>query len=97
MRRDGDDLTVADGVVFPIISALSQFVRQDKSGTWILDVPSVFDEADMIDAARDQLSAHSGNPMLMGRNAAVYETLALLPKMIIRLTGRMKNQLAARN
>jgi hypothetical protein len=44
----------------------------------------------MIDAARDQLSAHNGSPMLMGRNPTVYDTLLLLPKMVIRLTERMQ-------
>jgi hypothetical protein len=39
--------------------------------------------------AREQLSGHDGNPMLMGRDAAVYDTLALIPKMVLRLAKRV--------
>jgi hypothetical protein len=52
IRRTKTGYTVADGVIFPILSAMSLFVRKDAST-----------------AARDQLSAHDGNPMNMGRNA----------------------------
>ena len=68
----------------------SDLVSKDPtSDRWHLSIPSIFDEDEMIEAARDQLSAHNGNPMHMGRNVAVYETLTLLPKMVLRLTGRV--------
>ena len=35
----------------------------------------------MVEAARDQLTAHKGNPMLMGRNGAVYEAMTMLTLM----------------
>ena len=91
IRRDDDGgYTVADGVIFPIISALSHFVKKDRSDTWALDIPPVFDDAEMIEAARDQLSSYDANPMYMGRTAAVYESLSLLPKMVNRLAGRIR-------
>ena len=90
VRRNDDGLTVADGVIFPILAAMSHFVTpHTTSGRWHLTIPEIFDDGEMIDAARDQLSAHDGNPMLMGRDVAVYDALALLPKMVIRLNSRM--------
>jgi len=35
----------------------------------VFEVPEMFEEQDMIEAAADQLTAHKGNPMLMERNA----------------------------
>ncbi len=91
VRRTANGLTVADGVIFPIISAMSYFVNDEKNGRWRLQIPKIFDENEMLDAARDQLSAHDGNPMLMGRNAAVYEALSLLPKMVLRVSNRVSS------
>jgi hypothetical protein len=91
VRRKDGSLTVADGVIFPILSAMSQFVvLSSKTGRWTLDIPTFFEDEEMIEAAREQLSGHDGNPMLMGRDAAVYETLALIPKMVLRLAKRVR-------
>ena len=90
VRAEGE-VTVSDGVVFPILAAMSQFVIFDKSNKcWRLDVPGIFDEEEMIDAARDQLTSHQGSPMLMGRDASVYDTLSVLPRMVLRFTGRIE-------
>jgi hypothetical protein len=54
--KDGS-LTVADGVIFPILSAMSQFVvLSPKTGRWTLDVPAFFEDEEMIEAAREQLA-----------------------------------------
>jgi hypothetical protein len=88
--REEGEITVSDGVLFPILSAMSHFVTYNKTKKcWELDVPDIFDAEEMIEAARDQLSSHQGSPMLMGRDASVYDTLGLLPKMVLRLTGRI--------
>ena len=89
VMRSESDLTVSDGVIFPILAAMSYFVDKVK-GKWIVNVPAFFDEEEMIDAARDQLTGHSGSPMLMGRDSTVYDTLAALPKMVLRLTERLQ-------
>lgn len=92
VTRTETELTVSDGVVFfPILAAMSYFVDRGKR-KWALSAPSFFDEEEMIEAARDQLSAHDGSPMLMGRDAAVYDTLSLLPKMVLRLTERLQSR-----
>lgn len=95
VRRTKDGYTVADGVVFPIIAAMAQFVAKNASGKFGLLIPGVFDEKDIIDAARDQLTAHQGNPMAMGRNAAVYEALTMLTRMVNRVSGRLSTSTAA--
>lgn len=90
IRRNDEGHVVADGVIFPILAAMSYFVVENtKTGKWKLKVPSIFDEIEMLDAARDQLSTHKGNPMHMGRDAGVYEALSLLPKMVMRLSSRV--------
>ena len=88
VTRTETELTVSDGVIFPILAAMSHFVDRSKR-KWTVNAPTFFDEEEMIAAARDQLSAHDGSPMLMGRDATVYDTLSLLPKMVLRLTERL--------
>jgi hypothetical protein len=90
VRRTAAGFTVADGVIFPIIAAMSHFVLHQE-GRWTLRIPNLFDEAEMIDAAREQLSAHDGNPMLMGRDAAAYVALSRLPKMVLRVSTRVSH------
>ena len=80
--RDEGEHTVADGIVFPILSALSLFV-QKKKGQWTLDVPRIFRDEMMIDAALSQLRVTCGSKVyLMGRSAGVYESLRLIPAMV---------------
>jgi len=78
---DGAVKEIADGIVFPILSALSKFVKQGKGGRWKILYPRFFRDEDMLIAARRQLSACDGRPMLMGRSAAAYEALMMLTEM----------------
>jgi hypothetical protein len=90
VQRDGKTLTVSDGVIFPILSAMSLFVTKDaKSGRFGLSVPSFFDEGEMVLAARDQLTGHKGDPMMMGRNPAAYEALGTLARVVLRFAERV--------
>lgn len=96
IRRTEDGYTVADGVIFPILSAMSLFIEKDKAtGRYRLNMPAVFEEKDMIEAARDQLSAHKGNPMTMGRDAGVYDAMTMLSRMVLRVSDRMSGSTAA--
>jgi AIPR protein len=81
---DGYIKEISDGIVFPILSALSRFVKQGKNGRWKLSYPKVFEDADMLAAARRQLSQCGGRPMLMGRSGAAYEGLLTLTEMAVR-------------
>jgi hypothetical protein len=79
-RKDGATI-VPDGILFPVLAALSNFVRKTKHGKWIIDVPSVFDDEYLLSAAVRQLRQHQGKPMLMGRSGPAYEGLMLLTEM----------------
>jgi hypothetical protein len=81
--EDGTIKEVSDGIVFPILSALSRFVKIQK-GHWRLIYPKVFQDEDMLIAARRQLTQCGGRPMLMGRSGAAYEALILLTEMAER-------------
>ena len=84
---DGVIREISDGIVFPILSALSKFVRHQK-GHWRIIYPSVFKDEDMLIAARRQLMQCDGRPMLMGRSGAAYEALMTLTEMAERYSQR---------
>ncbi len=79
---------IADGIVFPILSALSRFVKLNKSHRWRIDYPKVFMDDDMLIAARRQLKHCDGRPMLMGRSGAAYEALMILTEMAERYSAQ---------
>ena len=69
---------------------MSLFIEKDPgTGKCHFHIPQVFEEQDMVEAARDQLTAHKGNPMLMGRNAAVYDAMTMLTRMVLRVSDRL--------
>lgn len=67
---------VAPGILFPIMSALSAFVRNEK-GRWILDKPDLFKEEELIRRAVQQFRALSREVALMGRSEAAYDALSI--------------------
>ena len=85
---DGYIREISDGIVFPILSALSRFVKQNKAGYWRVAYPRVFADEDMLIAARRQLSSCGGRPMLMGRSASAYEGLMTLTEMAVRYSEK---------
>jgi hypothetical protein len=85
---DGYIREISDGIVFPILSALSRFVKQNKAGHWRVAYPRVFADEDMLIAARRQLSSCGGRPMLMGRSASAYEGLMTLTEMAVRYSEK---------
>lgn len=86
--EDGAIKEVADGIVFPILSALSRFVTKSR-GKWKLVTPTFFQDEDMILAARRQLSQCGGRPMLMGRSGSAYEGLMTLTEMAQRYAAKV--------
>jgi hypothetical protein len=83
-RKPNQEITIADGLVFPIISALSLFVRR-KDGHWILTKPNVFNDEDLIEAAVEQFrEGCNSDPVVMGRSAGAYQSLMLVPRMSLR-------------
>jgi hypothetical protein len=91
---DGIIKEISDGIVFPILSALSRFVKKRKGlipkGTplWRIVYPKVFHDEDMLIAARRQLTQCGGRPMLMGRSGGAYEALMTLAEMAERYSDQ---------
>ena len=83
---DGEIVDVPDGIIFPIISALSAFVKKTASG-WTINVPSSFDEKELIEAAAQlYMEVANHNPQTMGKSKACYSQLYLLTNIYARLT-----------
>jgi hypothetical protein len=90
---DGIIKDISDGIVFPILSALSRFVKRKgpiPKGTplWRIVYPKVFHDEDMLIAARRQLTQCGGRPMLMGRSGGAYEALMTLAEMAERYSDQ---------
>jgi hypothetical protein len=88
VRGDDGIIKVSDGIVFPILSALSRFVKRTRGGRWRIVYPRVFADEDMLLAARRQLIQCGGRPMLMGRSGAAYEALMILTEMAERYSAQ---------
>jgi hypothetical protein len=76
IKRDGKEIIdVPDGIVFPIISSLSVFAKNEK-GNWRLDIP--VDKLDKIlieTAKRSYIEIADHNPQTMGKSRACYSSL----------------------
>jgi hypothetical protein len=84
-RENGQIVKVADGLLFPVLAALSSFVKRDRrTKRWILKMPEIFKDEDLTQAAERLLRATGSKPMLMGRSANAYESLMLLTEMANR-------------
>ena len=96
VRGDDGIIKVSDGIIFPILSALSRFVKKNEpiglkrrlSRAWKLVYPKVFHDEDMLIAARRQLIQCGGRPMMMGRSGAAYEALMTLTEMAERYSAQ---------
>jgi hypothetical protein len=83
-RKPNQETVYADGLVFPMVSALSLFVKK-TDGHWSLIKPSVFKDEDLVDAAVEQFrEGCDSNPVLMGRSAGAYQSLMLMSRMSLR-------------
>jgi hypothetical protein len=77
VRRDkGNKIVwVSPGILFPLMNALSAFVRQDAHGKWVLDKPTVFKADELVKYAVKAFRAENSNPMDMGRSESAYGSL----------------------
>ncbi len=101
VRSDDGVIKVSDGIIFPILSALSRFVKKvghTRLGAgrpkWRIVYPKVFHDEDMLIAARRQLIQCDGRPMLMGRSGAAYEALMTLTEMAERYSAQVAEDTA---
>jgi hypothetical protein len=80
-RKPNVEPTYADGLVFPMVSALSLFVHK-RNGHWTLVKPPVFRDEMLVEAAAEQFrEACDSNPILMGRSAGAYQSLMFVSRM----------------
>jgi hypothetical protein len=88
IERDGSDIVdVPDGIIFPIIAALSVFLRKTKKG-WSFEPPEVFDEKELIEtAAQAYKEIADSNPWVMGKSKACYSTLARVSSIYAKLAA----------
>lgn len=85
----GNILNVVDGIIFPIIAALSVFVREGN-GTWKYIPPAMWANSDIVKAAQGQfISAAKSNPQSMGKDNAVYQSLYNITQMALRYEGKL--------
>jgi hypothetical protein len=86
-RVDGEIANVPDGIVFPILSALSVFVTRKRKG-WVWEPVDRFDENELIEAAKQvymEIADH--NPQTMGKNKACYSALLRITTIYARLAA----------
>jgi hypothetical protein len=86
-RDNGKVVSVPDGIVFPILSAMSAFVTSEGY-RWVLRPVERFDEQELIDAAAQvytEIADH--NPQTMGKNKACYSTLQRITAIYARLAA----------
>jgi AIPR protein/NusA N-terminal domain len=87
-RDNGEVVGVPDGIVFPILSAMSAFVTPSVQRQWELRPVERFDEQELIDAAAQvymEIADH--NPQTMGKNKACYSALQRITAIYARLAA----------
>jgi len=73
----GNVIDVSMGVLFPILSALGNFVAKDDDGQWRFEIPEDYDLGDLISQAAIIFSQAYNDPAKMGKDIQAY--LALRP------------------
>lgn len=80
-RKSNQEIIIADGLVFPMVAALSLFVHK-RGGHWTLIKPPVFRDDMLVEAAVEQFrEACDSNPIVMGRSAGAYQSLMFVSRM----------------
>lgn len=83
VRRDNDGRVswVAPGILFPMMFALSAFVKETNNG-WVLDLPTLFKDEELIRRAVQQFRAMDRQVAYMGRSEAAYDALSIYTETI---------------
>ena len=83
-REKGKVVWVSGGIVYPMLAALSVFVRKNETNDrWELLIPSKFDDAKFIKNAADIFRGENLDPMAMGRSISAYNALSFYPEAIM--------------
>ena len=89
--RAGKVNWVAPGVLFPVMSALSAFVEQDRR-RWTLKKPELFKEEELIRRAVQQIRALDREVTVMGRSEAAYDALSIYTETIASVLASASRQ-----
>jgi hypothetical protein len=91
IEREGRTIKdVPDGIVFPILSALSAFAKKTRSG-WKIDPPPLFSDDELISAAKfAYINIAQSNPWNMGKSKACYSTLHQITQIYKKLSASMQ-------
>lgn len=92
-QRDeaGAIVWISPGLIFPIMSAMSEFVERTPSGKWQLTKPKLFKPGELIAKTIAQFRSVNSDPMLMGRSGQAYEAVRIYPKTIVEVMRDMAN------
>jgi hypothetical protein len=88
--KSGHVVWVSPGLVFPILGAMSEFVKQ-VDGHWTIVKPSLFKPSEMIARAVGQFRNVESDPMQMGRSAGVYDALRIYPNTIMEVMRDLRS------
>ena len=84
-EENGKIKEVPDGIVFPILAALSVFAKKTKIG-WKIQPPSAFNDKELIDAAATVYQdIADSNPNVMGKTKSCYSSLYQITSIFKRL------------
>lgn len=83
--EDGNVKNVPDGIVFPILAALSVFAQMHPEQRWQINVPPLAD-AHLIQAAKQvYMNAANSNPSTMGKSQACYALINMIASSMASL------------
>jgi predicted ester cyclase len=86
--KNGEILMVPDGIIFPILAALSAFAVETEEG-WTIQQPEFCNDVELIQAAKEAyIEVAKSNPSNMGRTKACYSSL----HRITSIYGRLSKQ-----
>jgi hypothetical protein len=87
IERDGREIReVPDGILFPILAALSAFAKKTKEG-WMISPPSLFTDDELIRAAKSvYMDMANHNPWNMGKSKSCYTALYQITSIFRKLS-----------
>jgi AIPR protein len=72
--EQGNILNVSDGIIFPILAAHSAFIWK-RDGHWIISMPLMWKDIEIINMAKGHFLHTGSNPGAMGKDKSAYSAL----------------------
>lgn len=89
IEREGREiLDVPDGIIFPILSALSEFAVL-QNGKWTIQKPKELDDVELVNAAKSvYMEIAKSKPEIMGKTRACYSHLEQITSIYSKLLSK---------